>query len=123
MRRIERRSAMPAEPGGFMKMAVITQLNGLNAQYQAMHKVDTIVLPFPYNQLLKVFLLAWNFTLPFALVDEVGWFVVPLMLFISTAFFGLDQVGVMLEQPFGSDPADISLLSIGCELCDDVAVC
>ena len=122
MQRIERRSALPAEPGGFMKMAVIAQLNALNSLFQDLHKVNTIVLPFPYNQLLKFFLLAWNFTLPFVMVDEVGWFLPLAMFLISAAFFGLDQVGVMLEQPFGSDPADISLLSIGYDLTEDLDV-
>lgn len=42
------------------------------------------------------------------------------MFLISSAFFGLDQVGVMLESPFGVDPADISLLTLGTELSNDL---
>ena len=57
-----------------------------------MCKVDTIVLPMPYNQLLKLNLLAWTFTLPFVIVEETGWFCPFCMFFIGAAFFGLDQV-------------------------------
>ena len=44
------------------------------------------------------------------------------MFFIAAAFFGLDQVGVMLESPFGTDAADISLLSLGKDLAEDLDV-
>ena len=44
------------------------------------------------------------------------------MFFIAAAYFGLDQVGVMLESPFGTDAADISLLSIGKDLAEDLDV-
>ena len=68
------------------------------------------------------------------------------MFFIGAAFFGLDQVranptptptatptatptpnsthqvGVMLESPFGTDAADISLLSLGKDLAEDLDV-
>lgn len=47
---IERRAAMPSEPGGFMKMAVVGQLNGLITHFMALYKVDTMALPMPYNQ-------------------------------------------------------------------------
>jgi len=119
---IERRKHFPggADPGGYMKMGGISQLNAINASFQTLHKVDQIVLPLPYNQLLKLMLLGWNFTLPFVIAADVGWFNPMLMFLISSAFFGLDQVGVMLEQPFGVDSPDISLLSIGEQLSDDL---
>jgi len=119
---VERRAAFPQEPGGFMKMAVVGQLNGLMSHFMSLCKVDTIVLPMPYNQLLKLNLLAWTFTLPFVIVEETGWFCPFCMFFIGAAFFGLDQVGVMLESPFGTDAADISLLSLGKDLAEDLDV-
>ena len=119
---VERKAAMPAEPGGFMKMAIVGQLNGLTSQFMSLCKVDTIVLPMPYNQLLKLNLIAWTFTLPFVIVEETGWFCPFCMFFIGAAFFGLDQVGVMLESPFGTDAADISLLSLGKDLAEDLDV-
>ena len=100
----------------------VGQLNGLMNHFMSLCKVDTIVLPMPYNQLLKLNLLAWTFTLPFVIVEETGWFCPFCMFFIGAAFFGLDQVGVMLESPFGTDAADISLLSLGKDLAEDLDV-
>ena len=45
-------------------------------------KIDTIVLPLPYNQLLKLFLLGWNFSLPFVISEECGWFL-PFIMFVG----------------------------------------
>ena len=75
----------------------------MHAQFQTLQKVDQLILPMPYNQLLKLFQLSWTYSLPFVIVDEVGWWTPAVMFLISTAFFGLDQLGVMLEQPFGID--------------------
>ena len=42
------------------------------------------------------------------------------MLFCSVGFFGLDQVGVELEGPFGVDANDLPLLAMGASICDDL---
>jgi hypothetical protein len=57
-----------------------------------MHKVDNMVLPLPYCQLLKIVNLAWVFTMPFVLAQEMKEFLPIIMLLASIAFFGLDQV-------------------------------
>tara|TARA_B100000795_G_scaffold153695_2_gene115222 strand:- start:724 stop:2439 length:1716 start_codon:yes stop_codon:yes gene_type:complete len=119
---IESKAVPASEPGGFAKMAAVGQLNALVKDFMALCKVDTVVLPMPYNQLLKINLIAWTFTLPFVIVQETGWFCPFAMCFIASAFFGLDQVGVVLESPFGTDPSDISLLSLGKDLAEDLDV-
>ena len=39
--------------------------------YNGIDKIDKVVLPLPYAQLLKIFLMFWVFSLPFVLV-KVG---------------------------------------------------
>jgi hypothetical protein len=48
-----------------------------------MHKVDTMVLPFPYAQLLRWSLLIFCFSLPFVMVTEFDWFTIPLCMFTT----------------------------------------
>lgn len=55
-----------------------------------MHKIDNLVLPLPYCQLLKILMLCWVGTLPFVLAAECGLFLPAVMLLISMAFFGCD---------------------------------
>ena len=71
-------------------------------------------------QLLKVFLLAWVFSLPFVIVEECGYFTPFVMALIAIAFFGLDQVGAELENPFGTDDNDFPLLHMGLGLMDNM---
>ena len=99
MSKIEAKCPPAAQNAGFMKMAAINQINALNAHLQNVCKIDTLVLPLPYNQLLRTFLLIWNFTLPFVIASEVGWFNPIVMFLISAAFFGLDQVGPYRPYP------------------------
>ena len=58
------------------------------------------MLPLPYCQLLKIFLLCWVFSLPFVIANECGHFLYGIMTLVAAAFFGLDHVGAELECPW-----------------------
>jgi len=88
--------------------------------YQCIEKIDTMVLPFPYCQLLKIFTIFFCFTLPFVLSVKLAAWTPIVCLFTSMGFFGLDQVGAKLEQPFGTDPNDFPLLKYGKTMCSDL---
>ena len=65
--------------------------------------------PFAYSVLLHRVVAVYCFCLSFALVRDSIW-VTPFIVFcISHAFFGFDEIGDELEQPFGSDPCDLPL--------------
>ena len=83
-------------------------------------KVDTMVLPFPYVQLLRWSLLIFCFTLPFVMATELQWWNIPLCMVTTCAFYGLDEIGCELEQPFGVDPNDYKLIEMGNELARDL---
>ena len=78
------------------------------------------MLPLPYCQLLKLFLIFFVFTLPFVVAPELGPWTPVITAFTAMGFFGLDQVGVELEGPFGTDANDFPLLAFGAALCDDL---
>lgn len=110
-----------ARSGGRVDLQYMSnQLECLSTAYCGIDKVDTLVLPLPYCQLLKVFLLCWVFSLPFVLAAECGLWLTPTMMLIAAAFFGLDHVGAELEGPFGVDANDFPLLRMGVALVDDL---
>ena len=82
-----------------------------------MSKIDKLVLPLPYSQLLKIFSLFFVFSVPFVLAPTVGIFTPFVTLFLGMGYFGLDQVGAELERPFGVGQNDLPLLEIGSDLC------
>jgi putative membrane protein len=69
-------------------------------------------LPFAYVVHLRRALVLYCFTLPFALVETFGWTTVLDTLFVAYTFFGIEEIGVEIEGPFGFDDNDLPLESI-----------
>ncbi|MBW4580406.1 MAG: hypothetical protein KME42_12650 [Tildeniella nuda ZEHNDER 1965/U140] len=99
----------------------------LNAyQLSAMHKLlDTLVdmlgacerilktpMPIAYAIHLKQLLLLYCLSLPFQMVESVGWWTGPVVILISFTLFGIEEIGIEIENPFGRDPNDLPLDTI-----------
>ena len=69
-------------------------------------------LPFAYVVHLRRALVLYCFTLPFALVETFGWATILDVLFVSYVFFGIEEIGVEIEGPFGFDDNDLPLEQI-----------
>lgn len=69
-------------------------------------------LPFAYVVHLRRALVIYCLTLPFALVDSYGWGTVVDVLLVSYTFFGIEEIGVEIEGPFGDDDNDLPLEDI-----------
>jgi len=69
-------------------------------------------LPFAYVVHLRRALVIYCFTLPFALVNEFGWFTVLDVALVAYTFFGIEEIGVEIEGPFGHDENDLPLEDI-----------
>lgn len=75
----------------------------------ACERIHKTPLPFVYVVHLRRSLILYCFTLPFALVELYGWGAVLVTLFISYTLFGIEEIGVEIENPFGHDPNDLPL--------------
>mmetsp|Transcript_39052 Transcript_39052/g.78840 ORF Transcript_39052/g.78840 Transcript_39052/m.78840 type:complete len:351 (+) Transcript_39052:96-1148(+) len=64
-------------------------------------------VPFPFVHLSKLFTFIFLFTLPFALVGDLGWNTIAAVLTLSTGYFGLDAIATEMEHPFGADMNDL----------------
>ncbi|MBM3737919.1 MAG: hypothetical protein FJW39_19225 [Acidobacteria bacterium] len=71
-------------------------------------------LPFAYVVHLRRALVVYCFTLPFAMVETFGWATVLDVLLVSYVMFGIEEIGVEIEGPFGYDDNDLPLEDI-CE--------
>ena len=67
-------------------------------------------LPFVYVVHLRRALFVYCYTLPFALVGLYGWWTVLVVFIVSYMFFGIEEIGVEIENPFGLDSNDLPLL-------------
>ena len=71
-------------------------------------------MPFAYAVHLRRSLVLYCFTLPFAMVESFGWTTVIDVLVLAYTFFGIEEIGVEIEGPFGHDDNDLPLEDI-CE--------
>ncbi|MBD1872369.1 hypothetical protein H6F75_02645 [Nodosilinea sp. FACHB-131] len=69
-------------------------------------------MPVAYSIHLKQLLMLYCLALPFQMVDSVGWATPFLVGLISFAVFGIEEIGIEIENPFGHDPNDLPLDTI-----------
>jgi putative membrane protein len=75
----------------------------------ACERIRNTRLPYAYMVHLRRALILYNFTLPFALIESFGWLTIPAVLLISYVLFGIEEIGVEIEDPFGTDANDLPL--------------
>lgn len=69
-------------------------------------------IPLAYSIHLKQLLLLYCLSLPFQLVATVGWWTGLVTGLISFTVFGIEEIGIEIENPFGTDPNDLPLDTI-----------
>lgn len=71
-------------------------------------------MPLAYAIHLQQLLLLYCLSLPFQMVDVVGWVTPVIVSLISFMVFGIEEIGIEIENPFGRDANDLPLDTI-CE--------
>lgn len=78
----------------------------------ACERIHKTPMPFAYMLHLRRSLIAFLYTLPFALVRDIGWWTIVAVLIVGYVFFGIEEIGVEIEDPFGVDDNDLPLEAI-----------
>jgi ion channel-forming bestrophin family protein len=108
----------------YEKKLITDRLNvALDSNIQALidavggcERIRKTPLPFLYVVHLRRTLVIYCFSLPFALVDTFGWFCVLDVALVAYMYFGIEEIGVEIEGPFGHDENDLPLKDI----CDSI---
>jgi ion channel-forming bestrophin family protein len=85
-------------------------------------RITRTPIPFAYAQHIKTFLSLFIFTAPFAMVDAMGPFTPLASALLAFALFGIDEIGVEIEDPFGYDLNDLPVDAVGDTIATDLAV-
>lgn len=82
-------------------------------------RIHKTPLPFAYVVHLRRALIIYCFTLPFAMVENFRspWVTILGTLALAYIFFGIEEIGVEIEDPFGEDENDLPLETI----CESIA--
>jgi putative membrane protein len=77
--------------------------------YGGCERIRNTPLPFVYVVHLRRALSLYCFSLPFAIVDLYGWWTIFVTFLAAYVFFGIEEIGVEIENPFGYDANDLPL--------------
>lgn len=77
-------------------------------------RIQNTPMPFAYMVHLRRALIVYCFTLPFALYDKYQWLTLVIVAVVAYIMFGIEEIGVEIENPFGDDENDLPLERI-CE--------
>jgi len=110
---------------GWMNAAVLkkcdTNISDLIGSWMACEKIVGTPMVFPYTQMLSIFMVLFVFTFPFPLAhiffneeqELNGFFTTPFIsALVAFAFFGMNSVGIEIENPFGDDENDLAIVGM-----------
>ncbi|MGB5974101.1 MAG: bestrophin family ion channel [Nodosilinea sp.] len=87
----------------------LESLDGLVSAMGGCERILKTPVPVAYSIHLKQLLMLYCLALPFQMVASVGWATPFLVGLISFAVFGIEEIGIEIENPFGRDPNDLPL--------------
>ncbi|MHC0064025.1 bestrophin family protein [Nostoc sp. UIC 10890] len=89
-------------------------LNNLVDNLGACERILKTPMPLAYAFHLKQLLILYCFLLPFQIVEELGWWTGLISALVGFTVFGIEAIGLEIENPFGYDANDLPLDAI-CE--------
>jgi ion channel-forming bestrophin family protein len=96
----------------YVMMALDNNVQLLIDYLGACERIHKTPLPFAYVVHLRRALILYCMTLPFALIESYGWSTILDTMIIAYVFFGIEEIGVEIEDPFGEDDNDLPLEQI-----------
>ncbi|MEI9938431.1 MAG: bestrophin family ion channel [Pseudomonadota bacterium] len=84
-------------------------LSGLIDALGGAERIMKTPVPFAYAHHIKLFVLLFCLTVPFAMSSTMHWLTPVGAALLAFGLFGIDEIGVEIEEPFGYDPNDLPL--------------
>jgi len=92
------------------------QLIVLNAEMQSLldicgacERIKNTPIPYSYSAFIKKFIFFYVMSLPFGYVFQLGYYVIPVVIFVFYVLASLELIAEEIEDPFGNDPNDLPL--------------
>ena len=78
----------------------------------ACERIKNTPIPYSYSAFIKKFIFFYTMTLPFGYSLSLGYYVVPVVVFIFYVLASLELIAEEIEDPFGSDQNDLPTAKI-----------
>jgi len=73
----------------------------------ACERIRNTPIPYSYSSFIKKFIFFYIMTLPFGFVFSLGYYVIPVVVFIFYVLASLELIAEEIEDPFGNDANDL----------------
>ena len=73
----------------------------------ACERIKNTPIPYSYSVFLKKFIFFYVMTLPFGYVFNLGFYTIPVVIFIFYVLASLELIAEEIEEPFGNDENDL----------------
>lgn len=80
----------------------------------ACERIKNTPIPYSYSEFIKKFIFLYVLTLPIGLVFSLGYYAIPVVVFISYVLGSLELIAEEIEDPFGRDTNDLPMMRM-CE--------
>jgi ion channel-forming bestrophin family protein len=78
----------------------------------ACERIKNTPIPYSYSAFIKKFIFFFVMTLPFGFVFSLGYYVIPVVVFIFYVLASLELIAEEIEDPFGGDANDLPMIKI-----------
>ncbi|KAI0792902.1 Bestrophin, RFP-TM, chloride channel-domain-containing protein [Abortiporus biennis] len=89
--------------------SINTLIQGMVDMLTAMERVANTPIPRSYSIHLKQCVTLYLFSLPFTLVKDMGWGMIPVVTVVAFTLMGIEGIADEIEMPFGMDKFDLPL--------------
>ncbi|KAJ1310336.1 hypothetical protein OPQ81_007075 [Rhizoctonia solani] len=100
--------------------AMNTLIQSMIDQVTAMERVANTPIPVSYSIHLKQCVTLYLFSLPFTLIGDLGWRMIPIVTLVAYTLMGIEGIANEIEMPFGRDQSDLPLDRYCAELRDEI---
>jgi putative membrane protein len=75
----------------------------------ACERIKNTPIPYSYSAFIKKFIFIYVITLPLGYVFQLGYLIIPLVIFVFYVLGSLELIAEEIEDPFGKDANDLPM--------------
>lgn len=97
---------------GNQLIIINTELQSFTDVCGACERIKNTPIPYSYSAFIKKFIFFYVMTLPFGYVFSLGYYTIPVVIFIFYVLASLELIAEEIEDPFGGDANDLPTTKI-----------
>lgn len=88
---------------------LLEMVDTLNTNLGGYERILNTPMPLAYSLHLRHLIYLYCLIFPFQVVDSLQWLTIPATCLVAFALFGIEEIGVEIQNPFGYDENDLEL--------------